>query len=676
MEHLLQKVSGAKVMSFLDAFSGFNQIVVHPDDQEKTAFTTPWGTFMYAKMPFRLMNVGATFQRAMDIEFVGEKDKFVLIYLDDITVYSSSDQNHLQHLKKVFLKCRRFGISINPKKSQFALNEGKLLGHVVSAAGVQIDPKRVKAIQALTVPRSKKDVQSFLGKINFVRRFMLNFAELVKHITSMLRKGSEVRWTDAVRKSFDSIKKSIMEAPTLISPNYSKEFHIFSFASEDSLAVLLLQVDEEGSEHPVAFFSKTLRDFELRREKWIAKMIEFNIELRPTKLIKGQGLAKLLAEENCRSLDIDFLCTIAENGQVEEEEIAKTERKQSVAKNLASCNRYVETINFLLKLEIPSGLSTSQARTLKLRAAKYCIMENLLYWRDPSGIFLRCLDKEKSIEVMQQFHSSMCGGHDYWKTTAHKILRAGYYWPTLFFDVFVFVKSCERCQRFEGKQQLKSLPLKPIQVRGPFQQWGLDFIGEINPHSSGQHRWILVANDYFTKWIEAIPTKKADHNVVMKFLTDNIITRVTIKRSIGSSPFELVYGTKVIFPIQLTLPVAKFLQIEQDEEEEMENRITDLGELHQIREQLVEKAAAHQKKIKEVFDKKAKANNFQIGDLVLKWDALKEKKVNHGKFNAFWTDPFIISQIQGNNTFILKSMGGEAVFDGLVNGCFLKIYVF
>lgn len=91
-------------MSFLDEFSSFNQIVMHPDDQEKTAFTTPWGTFMYAKMPFGLMNVGATFQRAMDIEFVGEKDKFVLIYLYDITIYSRSHQNHLQHLKKVFLK--------------------------------------------------------------------------------------------------------------------------------------------------------------------------------------------------------------------------------------------------------------------------------------------------------------------------------------------------------------------------------------------------------------------------------------------------------------------------------------------------------------------------------------------------------------------------------------------
>ena len=107
----------------------------------------------------------------------------------------------------------------------------------------------------------------------------------------------------------------------------------------------------------------------------------------------------------------------------------------------------------------------------------------------------------------------------------------------------------------------------------------------------------------------------------------------------------------------------------------MAERITDLAEVHQIRKHLVEKAAAHQKNIKEAFDRKTKSDNFQVGDLVLKWDALKEKKGNHGKFYAFWIGPFIISQIQGNNTFMLKIMEGQAVFDGPVNGRFLKIYV-
>jgi hypothetical protein len=195
MKHILQRVTGASKMSLIDGFSGYNQISIMPEDRERTAFTTPWGTFMYAKMPFGLMNAGETFQHAMDIAFIGEKDKFVVIYLDDITIFLKSDKEHCCHLRKVFLKCKSFGISLNPKKYLFTMQEGKLLGHIVSMEGVRIDPSRVEAIRALSISRSRKEDQSFLGKINFLRRFVPNFAEEVKLIKTMLRKGNEVRWT-------------------------------------------------------------------------------------------------------------------------------------------------------------------------------------------------------------------------------------------------------------------------------------------------------------------------------------------------------------------------------------------------------------------------------------------------------------------------------------------------
>jgi hypothetical protein len=176
------------------------------EEREKTTFTTPWGTFMYAKMPFGLMNAGATFQRTMNIAFIGERDKFVVIYLDDITIFSKSDKENCQHLRKVSLKCRRFGLSLNPKKSLFSMKEGKLLGCIVSVEGVKIYPIRVEAIQSLSLPRSRKEVQSFLVKINFLRRFVSNFVELAKHIIAMLRKGNEVKWTTEPRQSFNQIK--------------------------------------------------------------------------------------------------------------------------------------------------------------------------------------------------------------------------------------------------------------------------------------------------------------------------------------------------------------------------------------------------------------------------------------------------------------------------------------
>jgi hypothetical protein len=105
---------------------------MHLDDREKTTFTTPWGNLMYDKIPFGLINVGATFQRAMDIAFVGEKDRFIVIYLDDMAIFSMKNEYHIEHLRKTFGKCRKFGLSLNPKKSYFSMTEGKLLGHIVS----------------------------------------------------------------------------------------------------------------------------------------------------------------------------------------------------------------------------------------------------------------------------------------------------------------------------------------------------------------------------------------------------------------------------------------------------------------------------------------------------------------------------------------------------------------
>jgi hypothetical protein len=131
----------------------------------------------------------------------------------------------------------------------FSIKEGKLLGHIVSAEGVRIDPSRVEAIQTLSLPRSRNEVHAFLGKINFLRRFISNFAELVKHITAMLRKGKEIKWTVEPRESFIQIKRAMTEAPVLISPDYSKDFLIFSFASFDTVAVVLLQKNK-GESNP------------------------------------------------------------------------------------------------------------------------------------------------------------------------------------------------------------------------------------------------------------------------------------------------------------------------------------------------------------------------------------------------------------------------------------------
>jgi hypothetical protein len=158
MDHSLQRIVCSHRISLLDGYSSYNHIEVCEEDKEKTTLTTPWGTFTYDNMPFGLMNARATIHRAMDIAFMGEKDKFMVIYLDGITIFSKSDDEHLQHLEKIFHKCRRHGISLNPRKSHISMSKGKLLGHIISAGGINIDPKRVDSIQEIEIPRNKKSI--------------------------------------------------------------------------------------------------------------------------------------------------------------------------------------------------------------------------------------------------------------------------------------------------------------------------------------------------------------------------------------------------------------------------------------------------------------------------------------------------------------------------------------
>ena len=183
--------------------------MVSPDDQLKTAFRTPWGTHAYRKMPFGLINVGETFQRAMDIAFRGVINHSVVVYLDDVIVYSKCRHDHINHLIKVFEQCRKIRVSLNPKKTIFVVSEGILLACMVSKHGIMIDLEQTQAISKTTYPSSKKAMQSFLGKINFVRRFIPNFSEIIRPLQKMIKKDAIFNWGQTEKESFQRILEAI-----------------------------------------------------------------------------------------------------------------------------------------------------------------------------------------------------------------------------------------------------------------------------------------------------------------------------------------------------------------------------------------------------------------------------------------------------------------------------------
>jgi hypothetical protein len=159
-----------------------------------------------------------------------------------------------------------------------------------------------------------------------------------------------------------------------------------------------------------------------RRSKWIAKILEFYLEIKPTKLVKGQGLDKLLAQSNYKYLGVNFINTYSEDQQAKLPDSSTQD-----SPSLVECTWYKNIISFLQELNPPGGMGKRKERDLKLKAIRYFLIDQVLYWKDPLGVLLRCLDPQEAQKIIFDFHGSLCGGHHFWKTTTYKILRAGYY---------------------------------------------------------------------------------------------------------------------------------------------------------------------------------------------------------------------------------------------------------
>ncbi|KAA3465162.1 RNA-directed DNA polymerase (Reverse transcriptase), Ribonuclease H [Gossypium australe] len=193
IDTLVDNTAGYSLFSFMDGFSGYNQIKMHPEDMEKTTFITMWGTFCYKVMSFGLKNAGATYQRAMVTLFHDMMHKEIEVYMDDMIAKSKTEEEHVQILRKLFLRLRKFQLKLNPSKCTFGARSGKLLGFVVSEKGIEVDPDKVKAIQELSPPRTQKEVRGFLGILNYIARFIAQLTEKCDPIFRLLRKHNPDR---------------------------------------------------------------------------------------------------------------------------------------------------------------------------------------------------------------------------------------------------------------------------------------------------------------------------------------------------------------------------------------------------------------------------------------------------------------------------------------------------
>jgi hypothetical protein len=253
LDDMLDELHGAYVFSKIDLKSGYHQIKIREGDEWKTAFKTKFGLYEWLVMPFGLTNAPSTFMRLMNHvlrHFIG---KFVVVYFDDILVYSLNMHEHIEHLKSVLQVLREEKLYANLEKCTFCQSEVTFLGFVVSAQGVKVDEEKIKAIRDWPTPKCMSDVRSFHGLASFYRRFVPNFSTLAAPLNEIVKKNVAFKWEQDQEDAFNTLKEKLMNAPILALPNFAKTFEIECDASNIGIGAVLLQ---EG--HPIAYFSEKL----------------------------------------------------------------------------------------------------------------------------------------------------------------------------------------------------------------------------------------------------------------------------------------------------------------------------------------------------------------------------------------------------------------------------------
>ena len=262
IDQILDKLSGQGFYWFINGYYGYNQFAIHPDNQENTTFTCPFGTYAFQHMPFGLCNAPTTFKRCMMAifsDFIGESME---VFMDDFLVLGPSFSVCLEHFTQILDVCIKKRLVLSWEKSHFKVREGIVLGHSVSSNGLEVDNAKVEVIQDLALPKSIRELRSFLGHVNFYRRFIQDFARVSKPLNSLLCKEKDFIIEEEGKHAFIQLEQALVEAPILQSPNWDLPFEIMCDASDFAVGAVLGQ---RINKKPTAIYyaSKTLADAQL-----------------------------------------------------------------------------------------------------------------------------------------------------------------------------------------------------------------------------------------------------------------------------------------------------------------------------------------------------------------------------------------------------------------------------
>ncbi|GJW22037.1 reverse transcriptase domain-containing protein, partial [Tanacetum coccineum] len=508
MDQMLERLAGNEFYCFLDGFSGYFQIPIDPKDQEKTTFTCPYGTFAYRRMPFGLCNAPGTFQRCMMAIFHDMIEKTMEVFMDDFSVFRDSFSSCLANLDKMLKRCEDTKLALNWEKSHFMVKEGIVLGHKISRKGIEVDKAKVDVISKLPHPTTVKGIRSFLGHAGFYRRFIKDFSKISRPMTHLLEKNTPFIFSEDCILAFQTLKKKLTEAPILIAPNWDQPFEIMCDASDYAIGAVLGQRIEKHF-RPIHYASKTMTEAESNyttTEKEMLAVVyafeKFRSYLIMNKSVVYTDHSALKYLFNKKDAKARLLRWVLLLQEFDFKVIDTKGAENYAADHLSRLENPYE--NVFDPKEITETFPLETLRMSTQEKNKFFKDVKHYFWDDPflfktcaDQIIRRCVDGKEALEILEACHSGPTGGHyDKWQIS-----------------------------------QRDEMPQNAIQVCEIFDVWGIDFMGPF-PSSRG-NKYILVAVDYLSKWVEAKALPTNDARVVVKFLK-SLFSRFGAPRAIIS----------------------------------------------------------------------------------------------------------------------------------------------
>ena len=563
IDQMLERLAGKEFYCFLDGYSGYFQIVIAPEDQEKTTFTCPFGTFSYRRMPFGLCNAPATFQRCMMSIFSEFVEQIIEVFMDDFTVYGDSFDSCLNNLSLILARCIETNLVLNSEKCHFMVDQGIVLGHVVSAKGLEVDKAKIDTIQNLPYPSTVRDIRSFLGHAGFYRRFIKDFSKISAPLCKLLQQDVPFKFDDSCKVAFDSLKEALTSAPIIQPPNWDLPFELMCDASDYAVgAVLGQRVGKES--HVIYYASRTLNDAQRNyttTEKELLAIVfaldKFRSYLLGTKVIifsDHAALKYLLAKKEAKPRLIRWILLLQEfDLEIRDKKGAENKVADHLSRMVSeevnfpindsfpdeqlfavtnSTPWYADIANYLVTRTFPPSMPKARRDKLK-HDARFFVWDDPYLWKQCNDLIIRrCIPENETSQILAFCHNYACGGHLGPQKTARKILESGFYWPSIFRDAYLFCKACDRCQRVGKISSRDQMPLHSIIVCEIFDVWGIDFMGPF-PNSFGNF-YILLACDYVSKWVEAKATRTDNAKVVLDFVKSHIFARFGVPKALIS----------------------------------------------------------------------------------------------------------------------------------------------